>query len=97
MLKLKKKNIWIYFIIVIAIYFSFLYFQTNSDYNILINEEKLIKEQIELEKEKKEELGRADKSVSSQETIESLARSDLNYLKDNETLFIDGEKANWIF
>ena len=94
MLKLKKKNIWIYFIIVIAVYFTFLYIQTNSDYNVLINEEKLIKEQIELEKEKKEELGRADKSVSSQETIESLARSDLNYLKDNETLFIDGEKAN---
>lgn len=94
MLRLKKKNIWIYFIIVIAVYFTFLYIQTNSDYNVLINEEKLIKEQIEFEKEKKEELGRADKSVSSQETIESLARSDLNYLKDNETLFIDGEKAN---
>ncbi len=94
MLKLKKKNIWIYFIIIIAVYFSFLYFQTHSDYKVLINEEKLIEEQIELEKEKKEELGIADKSVSSQETIESLARSDLNYLKDNEILFIDGEKVN---
>ncbi len=94
MLKLKKKNIWIYFIIVITVYFSFLYIQTHSDYNVLVNEEKVIQEQIELEKKKQEELGIADKSVSSQETIESLARSDLNYLKDNEILFIDGEKTN---
>ncbi len=94
MLKLKKKNLWIYFIIAISLYFSYLYFQTNADYKVLVSEEQAINEKIELEKEKKETLGKTDKSVSSQETIESLARSDLNYLKENEILFIDGEKIN---
>jgi len=97
MIRIKKKNLWLYTIIVVGAYFVFLYFQTNNDYKILVQEEKLIQEQINQENIRKNDLSRTDKSVSSQETIESLARSDLNYLKENEMLFIDGEKANWFF
>ena len=49
---------------------------------------------IEAEKEKKASLRAVEKSVTSKETIESMARSDLNYLKENEILFVDGEKAS---
>ncbi len=94
MLKIKMKNLWLYGILLVGIYFSVLYYQTSNDYKVLVQEEKTIQEQIEYEKIKQNELSRADKSAGSQETIESLARSDLNYLKENEMLFIDGEKAN---
>ena len=56
-------------------------------------EEKVLNEKIQEEKQKKTTLKKAEKSAGSQETIESLARSDLNYLKENEIIFIDGEKT----
>lgn len=93
LLKFKKKNLWIYLIIGFLIYFSWIFCQTNSDYKVLKKQEQEITKKIEEEKEKKSSLNAVEKSVDSRETIESMARSDLNYLKDNEILFIDGEKA----
>lgn len=93
MIKIKKKNFWILMIFLIGIYFSCLYVQTVADYNVLVQEEKVLNEKIQEENQKKSALNKAKKSAGSQETIESLARSDLNYLKENEILFIDGEKT----
>lgn len=93
LLSFKKKNIWIYVIIGLLIYFAWIYSQTNADYDVLLKQEKEISAKIEEEKEKNASLKAVEKSVDTQETIESMARSDLNYLKENETVFIDGEKA----
>ena len=93
MIKIKKKNVWIIVIIAIGIYFAFLYHQTVIDYNVLVQQEEVLYEKIQEEKQKKATLKKAEKSAGSQETIESLARSDLNYLKENEIIFIDGEKT----
>lgn len=93
LLSFKKKNVWVYVIIAFLVYFVWIFCQTNADYKVLVNQEKEITAKIEEEKEKNASLKAVEKSVNSQETIESMARSDLNYLKENETMFIDGEKA----
>lgn len=93
LLSFKKKNVWVYVIIAFLVYFVWIFCQTNADYEVLVNQEKEITAKIEEEKEKNASLKAVEKSVNSQETIESMARSDLNYLKENETMFIDGEKA----
>lgn len=93
LLSFKKKNVWVYVIIAFLVYFVWIFCQTNADYEVLVNQEKEITAKIEEEKEKNASLKAVEKSVNSQETIESMARSDLNYLKGNETMFIDGEKA----
>lgn len=94
LLKLKKKNLWLYIIICFFVYFSWIFCQTTSDYKVLLRQEQEIMRKIEAEKEKKASLRAVEKSVTSKETIESMARSDLNYLKENEILFVDGEKAS---
>lgn len=93
LLSFKKKNVWVYVIIAFLVYFVWIFCQTNADYEVLVNQEKEITAKIEEEKEKNASLKAVEKSVNSQETIESMARSDLNYLKGNETMFIDSEKA----
>lgn len=93
LLSLKKKNIWVYVIIGLFIYFVWIFCKTNADYKVLLKQEQEYTQKIAEEKQKSSSLKAVEKSVDSQETIESMARSDLNYLKENETLFIDGEKA----
>ena len=93
MIKFKKKHLWIYLIIGIGLYFLFLFYQTCIDYNVLKKEEKALNEKILIEQQKQSTLTKEKKSVENQETIESIARSNLNYLKDNEILFIDGERS----
>lgn len=93
LLSFKKKNIWVYAIIGLLVYFVWIYCQTSADYKVLVKQEKEVTAKIEEEKEKNASLKAVEKSVNSQDTIEAMARSDLNYLKENETMFIDGEKA----
>lgn len=93
MLKLKRKNIWIYALVILAIYFAYLFYKTTVDYNALLKEEKIYSEKIERENQRRDQLLKQDKDAESQETIEALARNNLNYLKENEILFIDGEKT----
>ena len=56
MLRFKKKNLWLYAILVVGIYFSVLYYHTNNDYKVLVQEEKNIHEQIEYEKIKQNDV-----------------------------------------
>ncbi len=89
---LKRKNLWILTLVGMFVYFSFLHYQTYTDYTVLKKDEKVYTEKIAYELEKKEELERLDAKASSQKTVESIARSSLNYLKEGEILFVDGEK-----
>ena len=92
MFHFKKKNIWIYVIIVLTVYFSYLHYKTAVDFTALKRDEKIFSEKIAYEKEKSAALDQLEEKASSQKTIESMARSNLNYLKDGEILFVDGEK-----
>ena len=89
---LKRKNLWIIALVGMFIYFAFLHYQTYTDYTVLKKDEKVYTEKIAYELEKQEELERLDQKASSQKTVESIARSSLNYLKEGEILFVDGEK-----
>lgn len=88
----KKKHLWIYALVLMFVYFSFLHYQTYVDYAALKQDEKIYLEKITYEEAKAEELSNLDEKASSQETVETIARSSLNYLKEGEILFIDGEK-----
>ncbi len=76
-----------------TIYFAYLFYKTTVDYNDLLKEEKIYTAKIEEENQKHDKLLKKDKEADSKETIEALARNNLNYLKDDEILFIDGEKT----
>lgn len=91
--KLKKQNLWLYAVIVLIVYFIYLFYQTSVDYRALLKEEKEYTAKIEYENEKSEALAEVEKKAESKENMEDLARNNLNYLKENEILFIDGEKA----
>lgn len=88
----KRKHLWIYALVLMFIYFSYLHYKTYVDYAALKQDEKVYTEKIAYEKAKEEELNNMDAKASSQETVESIARSSLNYLKEGEILFVDGEK-----
>ena len=75
------------------LYFGWLLYKTAVDYSALLKEEKTYNEKISYEKERKEALIELEKKAESDETIEALARNNLNYLRENEVLFIDGEKS----
>ena len=89
---LSRKNLWLYVLVGMFVYFSFLHYQTYTDYSVLKKDEKVYAEKIAYELEKKAELQRLDEKASSQKTVESIARSSLNYLKEGEILFVDSEK-----
>ncbi len=88
----KRKHLWIYALVAMFVYFSFLHYKTYVDYAALKQDEKIYAEKIAYEEAKQEELNNLDEKASSQETVESIARSSLNYLKEGEILFVDGEK-----
>ncbi len=87
----KRKNLWIFGLVAMVAYFSFLHFTTYQDFEALRQEEIVYQQKIEYELAKQEELNRLDEKASSQKTIESIARGNLNYLKEGEILFVDGE------
>lgn len=87
----KRKNLWIFGLAAMLVYFSFLHFRTYQDYEALRQDETVYQKKIEYELARQEELNRLDEKASSQKTIESIARGNLNYLKEGEILFVDGE------
>lgn len=89
-----KSKLWLFILAGMIVYFGWLFYKTTVDYNALLKEEKLYTEKISDENERKEALAELEKKADSDETIENLARNNLNYLKENEILFIDGEKTN---
>ena len=93
MFKTKKKNLWIYALIAMTIYFAYFYYKASMDHIVYLKEEKIYTEKINQEKEKGKKLDKKAAEANSKEVIEDLARNDLNYLKDDEILFIDGEKT----
>ncbi|MBQ7950334.1 MAG: septum formation initiator family protein [Clostridia bacterium] len=88
----KRKHLWIYAMVFMFVYFSFLHYKTFVDYSALKKDEKVYTEKIAYELAKQEELQDLDEKASSQKTVESIARSSLNYLKEGEILFVDSEK-----
>ncbi len=88
----KRNHLWIYALVLMFVYFSFLHYKTYVDYTALKKDEKVYTEKIAYELEKQQELNNLDEKASSQKTVESIARSNLNYLKEGEILFVDGEK-----
>jgi cell division protein FtsB len=92
MFNFKKNNIWLYVFILLTVYFSYLHYKTAVDFYALKNDEKIFNEKIAYEKDKAETLDKIEEKASSKKTIESMARSNLNYLREGEILFVDGEK-----
>lgn len=88
----KRKGLWISILVIMFAYFSFLHYKTYVDYTVLKKDERIYTEKIAYEKSREAELNRLDQKASSQETVEAIARSNLNYLKEGEILFVDGEK-----
>ena len=88
----KQKHLWIYALVFMFVYFSFLHYNTFVDYSAMKKVEKVYQEKISYELAKQEELNYLDEKASSQKTVESIARSSLNYLKEGEILFVDSEK-----
>ncbi len=87
----KQKYLWIFALVAMIAYFSFLHIKTYQDFEALRQDEIVYQQKIEYELAKQEELNRLDEKASSQKTIESIARGNLNYLKEGEILFVDGE------
>ena len=87
------KNLWLYVLVIFALYFGYAHYKVTLDSLALKNEEIEFTEKIEVEKDKKLTLDKIDEKATTQKAIESMARSDLNYLKDGEILFVDGDKA----
>lgn len=87
-----RKHLWIYALVLLFLYFVVLHYKTYVDYAALKKDEKIYSEKIAYEEAKQEELDALDEKASSQKTVESIARSSLNYLKEGEILFVDGEK-----
>lgn len=92
--KKSKSKLWLIILSGMLVYFCWLYMKGSADYKALKQEEQIYNEKIASAKERKKELAEKEKEAESDETIENLARNELNYLKPNEILFIDGEKAN---
>ena len=92
MFLLKKKNLWILLLIGFAIYFTYLHIQATGDYISGKREELEYIAKLNQEKIRNEELIKEEERAGSQKTIESRARSGLNYLKKDEILFVDGDK-----
>jgi hypothetical protein len=76
----------------LTIYFSYLHYKTAVDFTALKRDEKIFSEKIAYEKDKSATLDQIEEKASSKKTIESMVRSNLNYLRDGEILFVDGEK-----
>ena len=87
----KQKNLWIFGLVALIAYFTYLHIQTYQDFEALRQEEIIYQQKIKYEMAKQEELLRLDEKASSQKTIESVARGNLNYLKEGEILFVDSE------
>ena len=92
MFLLKKKNWWILTLIIFAIYFVYLHIQATGDYIAGKREEKEYITKLDQERERNQVLLKEEEKANSQKAIESMARSDLNYLKKGEILFVDGDK-----
>jgi len=87
-----KKKAWILFLIVLAVYFTYLHIQATGDYIAGKKEEKEYTVKLNQERARNEALIKEEERANSQKAIESMARSDLNYLKKGEILFVDGDK-----
>ena len=87
----KRKYLWIFGLVAMLVYFSFLHMKTYQDFEALRQDEIAYQQKIEFELARQQELERLDEKASSQKTIESIARGNLNYLKEGEILFVDGE------
>jgi len=89
---LKKKNWWIAALIILTVYFAYLHIKTTGDLIAGKKEEKEYIAKVNQEKLRNEALIKEEEKANSQKAIESMARSDLNYLKEGEILFVDGDK-----
>ena len=87
-----KKKWWILFLIGFAVYFTYLHIQATGDYIAGKKEEKEYTTKLSQEIMRSETLKKEEEKANSQKAIESMARSDLNYLKKGEILFVDGDK-----
>ena len=87
----KQKTLWITCLLVMIGYFSYLHITTYQDFEALRQEEVVYQQKIEYETARQAELNRLDEKASSQKTIESIARGNLNYLKEGEILFVDSD------
>ena len=88
----KQGSLWIYGLVAMVAYFSFLGIKGFQDADALSREGAEWQQKIEAEEAKSAELERIAEKASSQKTIESIARGSLNYLKDGEILFVDGNR-----
>lgn len=88
----KQKHLWLYGLVALIAYFSFFGMKGLQDAEALALEETELQQKIRTEQAKSAELDRLDEKASSQETIESIARGSLNYLKEGEILFIDSDR-----
>jgi|GEM_PF-263395 len=86
----KKRGWWVYpFLAVAFVYTAFTVYSQSRDMYAIRIQIKEIQQRINREKATKEELLKQKDELSSEESIEKIAREKLGMVKDGERVFVD--------
>lgn len=86
----RKKGWWIYPLLAVAlVYTAFTVYSQSRDMHVIRIEIKELEKRIEREKAIKQELLKQKDELSSDESIEKIAREKLGMVKDGERIFVD--------
>lgn len=86
----RKKGWWIVPLLAVAfIYTAFTVYSQSRDMDAIRVEMKEVEKRINREKELKQELLKQKDEMSSDESIEKIAREKLGMVKDGERIFVD--------
>ena len=88
-----KKGWWLTpLLAIVLIYAAFTFTTQSNDLYILSLEIKQLEQKIAREEEKKQRLMKEKDEISSDESIEKIAREKLGMVKDGERVFVDTNK-----
>jgi len=88
-----KKGWWLTpLLAIVLIYAAFTFTTQSNDLYILSLEIKQLEQKIAREEEKKQRLMKEKDEISSDESIEKIAREKLGMVKDGERVFVDINK-----
>lgn len=89
MILFKQKHLWLLCMVAMVAYFSFAHIKCAQDGQVAFGDADEWEKRIAYEQQYSQDLDRLSEKASSQKTIESIARNNLNYLKEGEILFVD--------
>ena len=89
----KKKSWWLTLLLaVVLIYAAFTFTAQSNELYILNLEIKQLEQKVAKEEEEKQRLMKERDEISSDESIEKIAREKLGMVKDGERVFVDTNK-----